>query len=351
VDGDLRALGWDDDLAMAAREFTGVPGRVARVDRGAATVLTADEPLRAATDTALRRDERPDGGEGDVAVGDWVVVDDAPEGGLAVVAVLPRRSAFVRGAARERSGIASDAQVLATNIDTVFVVQSLVNGPNLRRLERELVLSWQSGATPVVVLTKHDLVDDDSAVAHAVAGIERIATDVPVIVTSAVTDEGIDAVAQYATHGRTVALIGASGVGKSTLVNRLVGHDVQATSEVREGDQRGRHTTVARELVPLPGGGVLVDTPGLRAVSLWDADEGIERAFADVEELATGCRFADCRHEQEPGCAVKAAVDDGRLDAARLASYQRLVDELDQQARDAEERAWKQRDRGPRRRR
>jgi ribosome biogenesis GTPase len=345
----LRTLGWDDDFAAAASAFVGTPGRVARVDRGAATVLTGDDTVRAATETIARRDDPPAGGEGDVATGDWVVVDEWTEGGVAVVAVLPRRSAFVRGASRERSGVASDAQVLAANIDTVFVVQSFVNGPNLRRLERELVLSWQSGATPVVVLAKHDLVDDEHEVERALDAIARIAPDVAVVVTSARTGEGIDAIAAYATHGRTVALIGASGVGKSSLVNRLVGSEVQATSEVRAGDQRGRHTTVARELVPMPGGGVLVDTPGLRAVSLWDADEGVERAFGEIETLAADCKFADCRHEQEPGCAVKAAVDDGRIDAERLASYRRLVDELDRQARDAEERVWKQRGR-PRRR-
>jgi len=245
-------------------------------------------------------------------------------------------------------GVALDAQVVAANIDTVFVVQSLTNGPNVRRLERELVLAWQSGAAPVVVLTKRDQLDGNAPVHDAIEAITPVAPQVPIVVTSAVTGEGIETLDTYATNGRTVALIGASGVGKSTLVNRLVGEDVQATSEVRERDQRGRHTTTARELVVLPGGGVLVDTPGLRAVSLWDSDEGLERAFADVETLARDCRFRDCRHDQEPDCAVQRAVASGDLDAERLASYLRLNAELDQQATMVEQQARRDR---PRRRR
>jgi ribosome biogenesis GTPase / thiamine phosphate phosphatase len=336
----LRSFGWDDDVAAAAAGAAGTepsqPGRVARVDRGIATVLLETGPVRAAF-------------ESDVATGDWVLVrsaEDADGPDLAVAAVLPRRSAFVRGDPRE--GVAIDAQVVAANIDTVFVVQSLSNGPNIRRLERELVLAWQSGAEPVVVLTKRDLAESDDAVAHAVASIARIAPDLRVIVTSAVAGTGIDELRAFATEGRTVALVGASGVGKSTLVNQLAGSDVQATSEVRAGDQRGRHTTTARELVLLPTGGVLVDTPGLRAVSLWEADEGMERAFADIEALANHCRFRDCRHEQEPDCAVQAASDAGTLDPLRLASYLRLQDELDRQAVMAEEASRRER---PRRRR
>jgi ribosome biogenesis GTPase / thiamine phosphate phosphatase len=339
----LRALGWDDDWAKAAAAVAPdapvAPGRVARVDRGVATVLVGDRTVRA----ALERDTGAFAGT--VATGDWVLVSDVT-GEPVVAGLVPRRSAFVRGDPFE--GVALDAQVIAANVDTVFVVQALSNGPNLRRLERELVLAFQSGAAPVVVLTKHDLVGARSDVDAAVASVARIAPDVPVVVTSAATGYGLDALVAFAPAGRTVALIGASGVGKSTLVNRLAGHDVQATSEVRERDQRGRHTTIARELVPLPSGGLLIDTPGLRAVSLWEAETGIDRAFADIETLSRDCRFRDCRHEREPDCAVRRAADDGRLDRARLESYQRLCDELDRHATIAEESA--RRGRGRRRR-
>jgi ribosome biogenesis GTPase len=314
----LRAWGWDDRLTALARAEQrpdARPGRVSRVDRGLVTVVTEDDVVRAVPSS------------GPVATGDWVLVDEA-EDGLAVVAILPRRSAFVRGDPME--GTARDAQVLAANIDTVFVVHSLNNGPNLRRLERELVLVYDSGALPVVVLTKADLAPEMEDARDAVLAI---APGLDVVVTSAVDGSGIDELRHLTGPGRTVALIGASGVGKSTLVNRLVGEDVQDTGEVRAGDLRGRHTTTARELVLLPEGGVLVDTPGLRAVSLWESDEGLSRAFADIEALASECRFRDCAHRSEPGCAVRAAVARGELDKDRLEHYLRLDQELDANAR------------------
>ncbi len=344
----LRALGYDAAVEAAVASarieygLAGQPARVARVDRGLANVLMPG-PQRAIIDPARRDGDR--GPAGNIATGDWVLVADTADGPTIEV-VLPRRSTFVRGDPRE--GLAQGAQVVAANVDTVFVVQALSNGPNLRRLERELVLAYQSGAAPVVVLTKSDLVPEPAAVHNALEDVERIAATVTTLVVSAVTGDGIEALRRYATQGRTVALIGASGVGKSTLVNRLVGDDVQATAEVRARDQRGRHTTVARELVPLPSGGVLIDTPGLRAVSLWEADEGLERAFAEIETLGRDCRFNDCRHAGEPGCAVTAAVAAGTLDPERFASYQRLNDELDRQAAQFEQRA--QRPRGRRRR-
>jgi ribosome biogenesis GTPase len=308
----LGALGWDDRLAAlaAAAECPGsVPGRVARVDLGLATVLTEAGTVRATP------------GDDPLATGDWVLVE-----GERVVAVLPRRTAFVRGDPME--GRARDAQVVAANVDIVLVVQSLTNGPNLRRLERELVLAFESGAMPVVVLTKADLVAED-AIAAAAELASAAAPALDVLVTSTVTRRGVDEVRALAAGGRTLALIGASGVGKSTLVNALVGREVQEIGDVRAADQRGRHTTTARELVLVPGGGVLVDTPGLRAVSLWEADEGLSRTFADIEELAGRCRFRDCSHRGEPGCEVRAAIERGELDPARYENYLRLDAELD----------------------
>jgi ribosome small subunit-dependent GTPase A len=306
----LRPFGWDATWAEAARAAgSGRPARVARVDFSRVTLLTEDGLEYAAP------------GEHAVATGDWVLADDA-----VVTAVLPRRSAFVRGDPME--GKALDAQVVAANIDVVLIVQSLTNGPNLRRLERELVLTYESGATPVVVLTKADLVSDLDADAAA-TNASDVAPGVEIVVTSAPTDVGMERLHELTRENATLALIGASGVGKSTLVNALVGDDVQATGEVRETDQRGRHTTTARELILIPGGGVLVDTPGLRAVSLWDADEGLSRAFADIEALAAECKFRDCSHRVEPGCAVRAAIERGDLDSGRFDHYLRLDAELD----------------------
>jgi ribosome biogenesis GTPase / thiamine phosphate phosphatase len=314
----LARLGWDEALAAAAAadvaHLGASPGRVARVDRGWATVMTATGTVRAQL------------AGHSVATGDWLLLEHGK-----VVAALRRRSAFVRGDAGE--GRSRRPQVVAANVDLVFVVQSLNNGPNIRRLERELVLAFESGAVPVVVLSKADLVDP-SDVELAVEAARAAAADVEVVVTSAVTGTGLDRLRSLAHADRTVALIGASGVGKSRLVNGLVGDSVQAIGAVRENDQRGRHTTTARELVALPGGGWLVDTPGLRSVAMWDADDGLSRVFADIEELVARCRFKNCSHGPEPDCAVRAAIERGELDAARFAHYQQLDEELDENARE-----------------
>ncbi len=253
----------------------------------------------------------------DVAVGDWILTDDDR-----VTEVLERKSAFTRRASFD--GMRAESQTVAANVDIVCLVHSAGTPPNQRRLERELVLGFDSGARPVVVLTKADVVDD---IAPLHTTLAEVALGVPVLIASGRTGEGVGAIADLAEGSGTLAFLGASGVGKSTLINSLLGQHVQETSNVRAGDQRGRHTTVATELLPLPGGGWLIDTPGVRAVSLWLSGEGIERAFADVFELMDHCRFRDCKHDQEPGCAVRAAIRDGRLDPLRLVSLERLVAE------------------------
>jgi ribosome biogenesis GTPase len=238
-----------------------------------------------------------------------------------IEAVLPRRTAFVRRAPGERTV----AQVLASNVDTVFLVMGLDGDFNPRRLERALVLAWESGAEPVVLLNKADVAADLEA---RRLEIEQVAGGVPVCVIAAKHGDGLEALAPWLRPGRTVALLGSSGVGKSTLVNRLLGRDKQRTNTVRQSDQRGRHTTTHRELVELPGGALLVDTPGLRELQLWSDGSGLESAFEDVGALAALCRFSDCGHGNEPGCAVREAVEGERLAPERLASYQKLQGEL-----------------------
>ena len=255
----------------------------------------------------------------DVAVGDWVVVDDACE---RVDHVLERTSAFVRRASFEGSRF--EADTLAANIDVVFLVHALGLPPNQRRLERELVLAFDSGAEPVVVLTKTDLIDDPEPTR---AELAEVALGVPVLLASGLHGEGIEQIRAYAKGNRTLTFLGASGVGKSTLVNALLDGQIMATSAVRAGDQRGRHTTVAAQLLRLAGEGWMIDTPGVRAVSLWLSGQGIERAFVDVFDLMDGCRFRDCKHDREPGCAVQAAIEAGELDRSRFASLERLVAE------------------------
>lgn len=303
-------------------EDTVLSGRVTRLDRGWSTVLLDD-----ATSVRVRNIGM------EVAVGDRVRVDAAVE---RIEHVEERVSALIRRSSFE--GARGLRQVVAANIDTVFLLHAVTAPPNERRLERELVLAFDSGARPVIVLTKLDAVDAGYA-DEVRAALSQVSLDVPIIMASSRTGEGLDAVRDFCRAGGTVAFIGASGVGKSTLVNALVGSEVQRTGEVRDDDQRGRHTTVAAELVPLPGGGWLLDTPGLRAVTLWTSGHGIERAFRDVFDLADGCRFRDCKHMDEPGCAVNEAISAGRLDRVRLDSMRRLVAEelaLEEEQRERE---------------
>jgi len=264
----------------------------------------------------------------DVALGDWVVPSSDGE---RVEHIVARTSAFTRRASFE--GDHFEADTLAANIDVVFLVHAIGKPPNQRRLERELVLAFDSGAQPVVLLTKADLVDDpEPARGHLV----QVALGVPVLLASGTNRSGLAAIREFAAGNKTLAFLGASGVGKSTLVNALLGDEVMDTGTVRVADHRGRHTTIAAQMLKLPGEGWLIDTPGIRAVSLWLSGHGIERAFADVFDLMDRCRFRDCKHDQEPGCAVQAAIQAGELDPARWASLERLVAE--EQALEEEQR-------------
>lgn len=330
---ELETLGWDEDWAelfTPHRREGLIPGRVAVQHRGARDVLTEEGEVRADIAGRLVHDaaataELP-------VVGDWVAV--APrrgEGTGRIQAVLPRRTRF----SRKTAWTATEEQVLAANLDVVLIVSSLNEDLNLRRLERYLTLAWESGAAPVVLLTKADL---HAAPEAAAAEVGRIAFGVPVYALSARTGEGLDAVRELLRPGVTAALLGSSGVGKSTLVNALVGEELLATQAIRE-DGRGRHTTTRRELVVLPGGGLVIDTPGLRELQLWEADEGLAEAFEDVAEVAARCRFSDCAHETEPGCAIRAALADGSLERERWESYVKLQRELEHLERRLDKRA------------
>lgn len=343
VDG-LARLGWGADFEQEFEQYTAaglVPGRVAVQHRGAYDVLTPGGEVRAGLPGRMLHDA---GDTADLpAVGDWVALDAEADGPSTIRAVLPRRTAFVRTAASDQHRI-SEQQVVAANVDVAFLVSALAEDYNLRRLERYLVLAWESGAQPVVVLTKADLCDD---VDGAVAEVESIAVGVPVHAVSNVTGEGVDELRPYFAGNRTVAALGSSGVGKSTLINSLSGHEVTATGEVRR-DGRGRHTTTRRELIAVPGGGFFLDTPGMRELQLAEALGGIGEAFDDVVDLFARCRFSDCAHDREPGCAVKSALREGRLDPERWRSYQKLQRELamldrklDARARSEERKKWR----------
>ncbi|MYS17753.1 ribosome small subunit-dependent GTPase A [Streptomyces sp. SID4982] len=316
----LLPYGWDADWETAFAPYAAqglVAGRVVRVDRGLCDVVTPGGTVRADTEFVVPRDPMKV-----VCTGDWVAVD--PEGGdpRFVRTLLPRRTAFVRSTSSKRS----DGQILAANVDHAVVAVSLAVELDLGRVERFLALAWESGAQPVVVLSKADLVPDPVTLAHLVQDVETAAPGVPVLTVSALHGDGLDVLRALIGSG-TAVLLGQSGAGKSTLANALVGADVMDVRAARDVDGKGRHTTTTRNLLPLPGGGVLIDTPGLRGVGLFDAEVGVGQVFSEIEELAARCRFHDCSHESEPGCAVAAAVDSGELSVRRLESYRKLVRE------------------------
>jgi ribosome biogenesis GTPase len=312
----LRALGADDavlaalDGALANAPAGTLAGRVGRLDRGRFQLLTAEGSVAVATS-----------GVSPVCVGDWCTVEGNP-GPTPVITRLPRRTALVR----QSSGARVESQALAANIDTVMVVVPL-DRPILRRqIERFLALAWDSGAQPALALTKCDLVDE-ATVMTALAEVGAVSGDLPIIVVSVLNGRGMDDIGAHMTRGITVALLGTSGSGKSSLVNALMGAEVVQTGAVRQADSKGRHTTTWRELVVLPSGGALIDTPGLRELGMWVDEEGIDATFTDITELAAQCRFNDCAHGAEPDCAVLAAIAAGDLEADRLDSYRKLLGE------------------------
>lgn len=317
----LESLGWTQRQTEAFAPHAALGLAAARVvaeHQHVYTLLTEDAELLARVTGRLRYEA--DGRADFPAVGDWVAARPQPgEDWATIHAILPRRSRFSRKVAGEDA----EEQIVAANVDTVFLVMGLDGDYNPRRIERYLTLCWDSGADPVVLLSKSDLCDEPDARRRE---IETLGA--PVHLVSAKTGAGLEALEVHLQPGRTVALLGSSGVGKSTLVNRLLGEERLRTREVRASDDRGRHTTSARELIALPSGALVIDTPGMRELQLWDSAAGLGGAFADLEELAARCRFGNCGHESEPGCAVRGAVADGSLPAVRLASYQKLQREL-----------------------
>lgn len=324
----LEELGWNDFFAESfapyARQGYGV-GRVFLQHNKVYLLRTGEGEVWGEGTGRLRHLARG-GREALPAVGDWVVIRELREEAKATIHdVLPRKSKFSRKVAGSRT----DEQVVAANVDTILLVVGLDNDFNLRRMERYLIVVWESGARPVIVLNKADLCAD---AAERAREVEAIAPDVPVLLMSAKKDEGWRQLLSFAGAGQTLALLGSSGVGKSTIVNRLLGEEAQRTQAVREGDDRGKHTTTHREILILPTGGLVIDTPGMRELQLLVSDRGVRDAFEDVEALIGECRFSDCRHADEPGCAIKEALGAGTLDAERYGNYQKVHAEMDELA-------------------
>ncbi len=316
-------LGWDsffDKEFESHKNMNFVPARIARENRSNYIAFAESGELVCEISGKLRfgadsRGKFP-------TVGDWVVVAPRPEEGRGIIqALLPRKSAFLRKVA----GMTTEEQVIAANIDIVFIVCGLDGNFNRRRIERYLSVAWESGAMPVVVLNKADLCPNPE---NCLQEVETVAIGVDVHIISASQKTGLDFIGQYCKRSRTAAFLGSSGVGKSTIINSLIGFERLKVGEVREDDSRGRHTTTSRELLLLPGGGLVIDTPGMRELQVWGNEDGLNQAFEDIEEMASSCRFRDCEHKSEPGCAVREAIGDGRLLPERFQSFLKLKKEL-----------------------
>lgn len=329
----LQSLGWDSEREQSFIEHAAgglVPGRVVTQHKGSYVVFAEAGELSAEVTGRMRYDAAA---STDLpVVGDWVALDvRAREKAATIRAVLERRTKF----SRKVAGDESEEQLLSTNIDVTFLVSSLNEDLNPRRLERYLTMAYENGATPVIVLTKADLAEDLTA---GLDEVSAVAIGTPIHVVSGVTGQGFEELLPYLAGNKTATLLGSSGVGKSTLINHLAGEELMIVQEIREDDGRGRHTTTRRQLVVLPNGGVIIDTPGLRELQLWEANDGFRGSFQDIEAIAVDCRFRDCSHRTEPGCAVRAAVGNGTLSADRLAGYNKLQRELLHLARKRDQR-------------
>lgn len=339
----LDGLGWSDFFARSFEPYRRegfTIGRVAIEYRNTYVLYSEQGELSAEVTGKLRH--RASELQDFPAVGDWVVIRvREAEKRATIHAILPRKSKF----SRKIAGAKTEEQIVAANVDTVFLVSGLDGDFNPRRIERYLILAWESGANPVIVLNKADLCNN---IEQRISEVEAIAFGVPIIVLSAAQNQGLEALTAYFQLGQTVAVLGSSGVGKSTITNQLKGEAIQAVQPVRRGDDHGKHTTTHRELIRLPNGGLIIDTPGMRELQVWAGDEGLQETFADIEGLAQQCRFRNCQHGNEPGCAVQQALEDGTLDESRFLSYQKLQKELnyltrkqDQRASLAEKERWK----------
>ncbi|SDZ68249.1 ribosome biogenesis GTPase [Evansella caseinilytica] len=319
----IEQYGWNDEWFAKGEHYlinNRIAGRVAQEQKGMYRVWTEAGTLNAEVSGKFRFQAAE---RGDFpAVGDWVILDARPQEGKGIIhQLLPRTSCF----SRKVAGEVTDEQIVAANVDTIFIVMALNNDFNIRRLERYLTMAWESGANPAVVLSKSDLCDDKQ---DKVMQVEAVAFGVPVHTVSALQNDGLEELSGYLSSGRTVALLGSSGVGKSTIINAFAGRELQEVQEIRESDAKGRHTTTHREMFLLPQGGILIDTPGMRELQLWESVDGLKQSFEDVEAYALACRFRDCTHGTEPGCAVKAAIAGGMLDRERYESYLKLQKEL-----------------------
>lgn len=317
---DLRSIGWTDERTEELQErfSDALPARISAQHLGAYDLLTEIGPMTGQVSGRLRHISRSPSEL--PAVGDWVAIRTTDATSVVIEGVLERKSTL----SRKVAGVVTDEQIIGANIDVLFVVCALDDDLNLRRIERYLSVAWQSGALPTIVLTKSDLCDD---VVEIQAAVEKIAPETDVFVVSDKDPSSVAALYESIQPGTTLGLVGSSGVGKSTLLNLFAGQEVMPTGDLRR-DGKGRHTTSHRQLIPLPHGVTVIDTPGMREIQLWDVSGGISTAFEDIEALAAGCRFSDCSHLHEPGCAVKEAVKDGTLPHARLESYEKQIREL-----------------------